>query len=57
MAFWIHLMHLSSWRDREKRLEILKDSHAGAFAVITACVYFYDYVWRNESDCGTWIDQ
>ena len=48
---------LSSWRDREKRLEILKDSHAGAFAVITACVYFYDYVWRNESDRGTWIDQ
>lgn len=32
---------LSSWRDREKRLEILKDSHAGAFAVITACVYFF----------------
>lgn len=31
---------LNSWRDREKRLEILKDSHAGAFAVITACVYF-----------------
>lgn len=31
---------LSSWRDREKRLQILKDSHAGAFAVITACVYF-----------------
>ena len=31
---------LSSWRDREKRLEILKDSHAGAFAVITACAYF-----------------
>lgn len=31
---------LSSWRDREKRLEILKDSHAGAFAVIMACVYF-----------------
>lgn len=25
---------LSSWRDRERRLEILKDSHAGAFAVI-----------------------
>ena len=31
---------MSSWRDRKKRLEILKDSHAGAFAVITACVYF-----------------
>lgn len=32
---------MSSWRDREKRLEILKDSHAGAFAVITALVYFF----------------
>lgn len=31
---------LSSWQERERRLEILKDSHAGAFAVITGCVYF-----------------
>mgnify|MGYP004461817769 FL=1 len=31
---------LSSWQERTRRLEILKDSHAGAFAVITACVYF-----------------
>lgn len=31
---------MSSWRERERRLEILKDSHAGAFAVITAVVYF-----------------
>ena len=31
---------LSSWQERKRRLEILKDSHAGAFAVITACVYF-----------------
>ncbi len=31
---------MSSWRPREKRLEILKDSHAGAFAVITCAVYF-----------------
>lgn len=31
---------MSSWQEREKRLEILKDSRAGAFAVITACVYF-----------------
>ena len=31
---------LSSWQERERRLEILKDSHAGAFAVITAAVYF-----------------
>ena len=31
---------LSSRQERTRRLEILKDSHAGAFAVITACVYF-----------------
>lgn len=31
---------LSSWQSRERRLEILKDSHAGAFAVITCAVYF-----------------
>lgn len=31
---------MSCWRERERRLEILKDSNAGAFAVITACVYF-----------------
>lgn len=31
---------LSSWQERTRRLEILKDSYAGAFAVITACVYF-----------------
>ena len=31
---------LGSCGDRQKKLEILKDSNAGAFAVITACVYF-----------------
>ena len=31
---------LSSWQEISRRLEILKDSHAGAFAVITAAVYF-----------------
>lgn len=31
---------LSSWQTRERRLEILKDSNAGAFAVITCAVYF-----------------
>lgn len=31
---------MSSWQERQRRLEILKDSNAGAFAVITACVYF-----------------
>ncbi|MEY8392416.1 adenosylcobinamide-GDP ribazoletransferase [Lachnospiraceae bacterium 45-W7] len=34
---------LSSWQSRERRLEILKDSHTGAFAVIGACVYFMLY--------------
>lgn len=31
---------LSSWRPMERRIEILKDSHAGAFAIITCAVYF-----------------
>ncbi len=31
---------MSSWQERKRRLEILKDSHAGAFAVITAGIYF-----------------
>lgn len=34
---------LSSWQTRERRLEILKDSHAGAFAVIGGCMYFLLY--------------
>lgn len=34
---------MSSWQERERRLEILKDSHAGAFAVITCGVYFLFY--------------
>lgn len=32
---------MSSWRTREKRLEILKDSHAGAFSIIACAVYFF----------------
>lgn len=31
---------LSSYQSKERRLEILKDSNAGAFAVIVCCVYF-----------------
>lgn len=31
---------LSSYQPMERKLEILKDSHAGAFAIIMACVYF-----------------
>ncbi|MGI6006874.1 MAG: adenosylcobinamide-GDP ribazoletransferase [Ruminococcus sp.] len=34
---------MSSWQTRERRLEILKDSHAGAFAVITCAAYFVFY--------------
>ncbi len=34
---------LSSWQTKERRLEILKDSHAGAFAVIGGCLYFLLY--------------
>ncbi|MDO4323657.1 MAG: adenosylcobinamide-GDP ribazoletransferase [Lachnospiraceae bacterium] len=32
---------LSSWRPKEKRLEILKDSHAGAFAILAGVIYFF----------------
>ena len=32
---------MSSWRPLDKRLEILKDSHAGAFAIIACAVYFF----------------
>ena len=31
---------MSSWQERERRLEILKDSHAGAFALIACSSYF-----------------
>lgn len=30
---------MASWKSREERLEILKDSHVGAFAVIHCCLY------------------
>lgn len=35
---------LSSWQTQERRLEILKDSHAGAFAIISCAVYFLMYI-------------
>ena len=35
---------MSSWREKEKRLAILKDSNAGAFAVIYGAVYFVLYL-------------
>ena len=35
---------LSSYQPMERRLEILKDSHAGAFAIISCSVYFLAYI-------------
>ncbi len=34
---------LSSYQSKERRLEILKDSHAGAFAILACIVYFFTY--------------
>lgn len=33
-----------SWREKEKKLEILKDSHIGAFAVIMLVLYYLIYL-------------
>lgn len=43
---------LSSWQPRERKLEILKDSHAGAFAIIMGCAYFILSlgVWSEMED-------
>lgn len=35
---------LSSWQPKERKLEILKDSHTGAFAIIGGIVYFVLYL-------------
>ena len=35
---------VSSWGDKEKRLEILKDSHSGAFAILFCCIYLLSVV-------------
>ena len=34
---------LASWAPVEKRVEILKDTHCGAFAIIRLCMYFVGY--------------
>lgn len=41
--FWIHGCAVS-WQTKERRLEILKDSHAGAFAIISCTIYFLMYI-------------
>ena len=35
---------LRSWETKERRLDILKDPHAGAFAIISCTVYFLMYI-------------
>lgn len=45
---------LSSYQPREKKLEILKDSHAGAFAIIAGiCWFVLDYGIYAEADTKT----
>lgn len=43
---------LSSYQPTEKRLEILKDPHTGAFAIISAIIYFILYfgVWSETNN-------
>ena len=44
---------LSSWRPMERRIEILKDSHAGAFAILICVVYFFLlYAVTDMVTCG-----
>lgn len=35
---------MSSWQERERRLEILKDSHAGAFAIVRGLMFLTMYL-------------
>ncbi len=46
---------LSSQQDQERRLEILKDSHAGAFAIIFAVLWMVVYYacWNTVTDWKT----
>lgn len=39
---------LSSWREKEQRLKILKDPHAGAFAVISGGCYLIVYLGASS---------
>ena len=45
---------LGSHQSREKKLEILKDSHTGAFAIICCCIYliFFFAVWCEVEPAG-----
>ena len=50
---------LSSHQSRERKLEILKDSHAGAFAILCCCLYFLALyaAWRevNLTPGARWV--
>ena len=50
---------LSSHQSRERKLEILKDSHTGAFAIICCCLYLICFfaVWCEALPAGreTWV--
>ena len=46
---------LSSWREKQRRLEILKDPHAGAFAIIMGCLYFVLYAGAAGEAVGVGI--
>ena len=46
---------LASWQSPEKRLEILKDSHVGAFAVLGCAGYLLlDAALLSELACSAW---
>lgn len=47
---------LSSWRPMEKRLEILKDSHIGAFAVIAVLVLAGAYLVGSLTVCDRMVE-
>lgn len=49
---------LASWGSREKKLEILKDSHTGAFAVISLCSLFLltAALWSELAGSRRWPD-
>ena len=52
---------LSSHQSRERKLEILKDSHTGAFAIICCCLYLICFfaVWCEALPAGreTWCSR
>ena len=53
-ALWKSAFYLSSYKTKEEKLEILKDSHAGAFAIIIGiCWFVLDFGIYSEADAHT----